>query len=122
MDRFRRSGADLDPEGKARLLEINVELAKVTTKFSSHILDATNVFELAIGNEAELAGLPATAVKAVRESAQGKGVLGWRCTLQAPSNMAVLTKPDVALRGMQGHSDLIAKPLTGNPKWTRPNV
>ncbi len=96
MDSFRRSGADLDPEGKARLLEINVELAKVTTKFSENVLDATNAFELMIDNEDGLVGLPATAVEAARESAQSKGVSGWRFTLQAPSYMAVMTYLDDA--------------------------
>ena len=94
MDSFRRSGADLDPEGKARLLKINVELAKVTTKFSENVLDATNAFELVIDNEGGLAGLPPTANEAARENAQSKGMSGWRFTLQAPSYMAVMTYLD----------------------------
>ena len=91
VDSFRRSGAELDPEGKARLLEINVELAKLTTKFSENVLDATNAFELVIDDEAGLAGLPATAIEAARESAESKGLQGWRFTLQAPSYLAVMT-------------------------------
>ena len=96
LDRFRRSGAELDPAGKARLLEINVELAKVTTKFSENVLDATNAFELVIENESELAGLPESAIVAARESAESKGVPGWRFTLQAPSYLAVMTYLDDA--------------------------
>ncbi|MCY4188550.1 MAG: M3 family metallopeptidase [Bryobacterales bacterium] len=96
MDSFRRSGADLDPGKKARLLEVNVELAKVTTKFSENVLDATNAFELILEDRAQLAGLPASAVEAARESAEGKGVPGWRFTLQAPSYMAVMTYLDDA--------------------------
>ena len=34
VDSFKRHGADLDPEGKARLEAIDIELATVTTKFS----------------------------------------------------------------------------------------
>ena len=96
MDDFRRSGADLDTQGKARLLEINVELTKVTTKFSENVLDSTNAFELVIDNEAELAGLPQSAVEAARESAESKGLSGWRFTLQAPSYQAVMTYLDDA--------------------------
>jgi len=96
VDSFRRSGAELDPEGKARLLEINVELAKLTTKFSENVLDATNAFELVIDDEAGLAGLPATAIEAARESAESKGLQGWRFTLQAPSYLAVMTYLDDA--------------------------
>ena len=94
VDSFRRSGAELDPEGKARLLEINVELAKLTTKFSENVLDATNAFELVIDDEAGLGGLPATAIEAARESAESKGLQGWRFTLQAPSYLAVMTYLD----------------------------
>jgi len=96
VDSFRRSGAELDPDGKARLLEINVELAKLTTKFSENVLDATNAFELVIEDEAGLAGLPATAIEAARESAESKGLQGWRFTLQAPSYLAVMTYLDDA--------------------------
>ncbi len=96
VDSFRRSGAELDPVGKARLLEINVELAKLTTKFSENVLDATNAFELVIDDEAGLAGLPATAIEAARESAESKGLHGWRFTLQAPSYLAAMTYLDDA--------------------------
>ena len=96
LDDFRRNGAELDSVGKARLLEINVELAQVTTKFAENVLDATNAFDLIIEDESGLAGLPPTAIQAARESAQRKGVEGWRFTLQAPSFLAVMTYLDDA--------------------------
>ena len=76
LDRFRRSGAELDAAGKKRLAEINVELTKRTTKFSENVLDATNDFELVIEDESKLAGLPASAIEAARESAGKKGKRG----------------------------------------------
>jgi len=91
---FRRAGADLDEAGKARLEELNVELTKVTTRFSQNVLDATNAYELILTDEAQLAGLPESAVAAARESAKAKGKEGWRFTLQAPSYVAVLTYLD----------------------------
>src|SRR6185295_6888861 len=39
---FRRNGADLDPQGKARLSAIDVELATITLRYSQNVLDATN--------------------------------------------------------------------------------
>ena len=96
IDTFRRHGADLDAEGKARLEAIDMELATVTTKFSQNVLDATNAFELAIGDEAGLAGLPPSAVAAARESAARKGLAGWRFTLQAPSYTPVMMYLDDA--------------------------
>jgi oligopeptidase A len=91
IDTFRRHGADLDPGGKKRLEEIDVELTQITTKFGENVLDSTNAFELLIGDEAELAGLPPTAIAAARESAARKGLAGWRFTLQGPDYLAVMT-------------------------------
>jgi oligopeptidase A len=94
LDSFRRHGAELDPAGKIRMAEIDVELTKVTTKFSENVLDSTNSFGLIIDDEAELAGLPPSAIDAARQSAEAKNMAGWRFTLQAPSYIPVLTYLD----------------------------
>ena len=86
----------MDPAEKERLAEINVELTKLTTKYSQNVLDATNEFELLITDEAKLAGLPPGAIEAARESAKRKDQDGWRFTLQMPSLLAVLTYLDDA--------------------------
>jgi oligopeptidase A len=96
IDSFRRHGAELDAAGKTRLAEVDIELSKLTTRFAQNVLDATNAFELVIGEESRLAGLPPSAVAAARQSAQEKGVEGWRFTLQAPSYTAVMTYLDDA--------------------------
>jgi oligopeptidase A len=96
IETFRRHGADLDPAGKKRLEEIDVELTQLTTKFSENVLDSTNAFELLITNESQLAGLPPTAIAAARESAKRKGLEGWRFTLQAPDYFAIMTYLDDA--------------------------
>ncbi|MFB3828537.1 MAG: M3 family metallopeptidase [Bryobacteraceae bacterium] len=94
MDDFRRHGADLDPAGKKRLEEIDVELSKLTTKFSENTLDATSAFELIVTEEAQLAGLPPSAIDAARHSAESRDQAGWRFTLHAPSYIAVMTYLD----------------------------
>ena len=91
---FRRSGAELDPVGKKRLQEIEIELTKLTTKFSENVLDATNAFELILTDEARLSGLPPSAREQARDSAKAKGKEGWRFTLQAPSYTALMTYLD----------------------------
>ncbi len=102
---FRRAGADLEPEGKHRLEEIDVELTKLTTKFAENVLDATNAYELLITDETKLAGLPESARAAALESAQSKGKKGWRLTLQAPSYIASMTYlNDRALRQELWHA------------------
>ncbi|HEU0142384.1 MAG TPA: M3 family metallopeptidase [Bryobacteraceae bacterium] len=101
LHEFRRHGADLDAAGKTRLAEIEVELAKLTTKFAENVLDTTNAFELVITDEAKLAGLPPTALEAARQNAASKGIEGWRFTLQAPSYVPVMTYLDD--RGIREH-------------------
>ncbi|MDE3165565.1 MAG: M3 family peptidase, partial [Acidobacteriota bacterium] len=96
VETFRRHGADLDAAGKKRLEEIDVELTKLTTKFSENVLDSTNAFELILASEPELAGLPPTARESARQSAQRKGLEGWRFTLHAPDYFAVMTYLDDA--------------------------
>ncbi len=94
LDEFRRHGAELDDAGKTRLEAIDVELSKITTKFGENVLDSTNAYELIVAEEKKLAGLPATALAAAKESAASKGVEGWRFTLHAPSYIAVMTYLD----------------------------
>jgi oligopeptidase A len=96
LDEFRRHGAELDAAGKAELQEIDVALARATTKFSENVLDATMAWELIVTDEGMLAGLPPSAIDAAKASAQAKGKAGFRFTLQAPSMIAVLTYLDDA--------------------------
>ncbi|NUP07222.1 MAG: M3 family metallopeptidase [Polyangiaceae bacterium] len=91
LDEFKKHGAELPPEGKKKLTEIDVELAKLTTKFSQNVLDATNAFELVIEDEARIAGLPELAKRAAAESAKQKGKAGYRFTLHAPSFIPAMT-------------------------------
>src|SRR5712664_1431690 len=62
---------------KARLAEIDVELSKLTTRFSEHVLDSTNAFELVIADPDKLSGLPPSAIAAAKQSAEAKGIAGW---------------------------------------------
>ena len=94
LDEFRRQGAELDAAAKEGVAAINVALAELTTKFSQNVLDATNAFELVIEDENQLDGLPESAKQSARESAESKGLNGWRFTLQAPSLIPVLTYLD----------------------------
>nr|MCU0229452.1 M3 family metallopeptidase [Bryobacterales bacterium] len=91
LDDFRRHGAELTLSGKQRLSAINVELTQITTKFAQNVLDHLKDFEWVVTDDAALAGLPESAIAAARQSAQAKGVEGWRFTLQQPSYLAVMT-------------------------------
>lgn len=99
MAEFRESGADLPADKKARVLEIEEELARLTSQFSDHSLDSLNAFELLVTAEADLAGLPESARAAARESAREKGHGSeeqpvWRFTLHGPSFLAFMRYAD----------------------------
>ena len=121
VETFRRHGADLDAEGKKRLEAIDVELTQITTKFGENVLDSTNAFELLIAREADLAGLPPTAMAAARESAVRKNLDGWRFTLQAPDYFAVMTYLDNHAIRRQVYEAFSVR-ATAEPRDNRPIV
>jgi oligopeptidase A len=101
---FREAGADLPASGRARLEDIQSELAQLTQRFSDNVLDATNAWQLVVDDEARLAGLPAHAKARALADAAAKGIgtrerPAWRFTLHAPSGEPLMTYvADDALR------------------------
>ncbi|SEI68823.1 oligopeptidase A Metallo peptidase. MEROPS family M03A [Deinococcus reticulitermitis] len=93
LDEFRRGGADLPDDKKARLLELDTRLAEVTNTFSKNVLDATNAFELYVPT-ARLAGVPQRVQDATRRAAEDKGKGGHRLTLHQPVLTPLLTYAD----------------------------
>ncbi|HEX8831131.1 MAG TPA: M3 family metallopeptidase, partial [Longimicrobium sp.] len=69
----------------ARVEEIKIEMSRILTEFSNHVLDSTNAWEMVLTDEADLAGLPESARAQARAAAQAQGVEGWRFTLHQPS-------------------------------------
>ena len=88
---FQLSGAELEPEKKKEMMEINVELTKTTTQYKNNVLDSTNAFELYVSDPAELEGLPETSLSQAKEAAEKKGKSGqYLFTLHAPSILPVM--------------------------------
>jgi len=69
---FVRAGARLTPEAKARLSQINQELAGLFTRFSQNVLAEENDQFLVLKSEEELAGLPQSLRDAAAGAAQTK--------------------------------------------------
>jgi len=91
MADFLENGADLPAAQKDRLAAINAALAEKTQKYSENVLDSTNAWELFVDAESRLAGLPASALAAAKQSATAKGKPeSWRFTLHQPSVYPVL--------------------------------
>ncbi len=70
---FVRSGANLSPQAKARMKEINARLSQLTTQFGQNLLKETKGFELVVTDEAELAGVPQALKDAAKAKATRKG-------------------------------------------------
>lgn len=90
MREFRRSGADLPPEQRARLEEIQVALSSLQQTFGENVLDATAEWNHLVTDASRLEGVPAAAQRRFRAAAEAEGKEGWLLTLDYPSVEAVL--------------------------------
>ncbi|WP_439553905.1 M3 family metallopeptidase [Flavobacterium macrobrachii] len=88
---FSRNGALLSEEKKAKLREIDTELAKLKLTFSENVLAETNNYQLHITNENDLKGLPEGTIEAARSLAKAKELDGWIFTLDHPSYLPFVT-------------------------------
>ena len=70
---FTRAGAKLDAKSKARLSEINQELASLFTKFSQNQLHDEMEIRLVLTSKEDLAGLPQSLVDAAAAAAKEPG-------------------------------------------------
>lgn len=90
-DGFVRSGALLDDEGKEHLRKLTEEASMLTLQFSQNLLKENKAFQLHITNEAQLDGLPETAIEAAKQNAQEQDKEGWIFTLDYPSYSPFMT-------------------------------
>ena len=73
---FVRAGARLDDQQKARLREINGELARLGTEFSQNVLKEVNDIALIVDTAAELEGLSEAQIEAAASEAASRGLEG----------------------------------------------
>lgn len=88
---FELSGIGLSEEKQKRYGEIVARLSELSSQFSNNVLDATMGWEKVIEDESELAGLPESALFAAKQSAESKGLKGYRFTLEIPSYLPIMT-------------------------------
>lgn len=88
---FELSGIGLSEDKQQRYGEIVARLSELNSQFSNNVLDATMGWEKLIENESELAGLPESALQVAQQSAESKGLKGYRFTLEIPSYLPVMT-------------------------------
>ena len=90
-DSFVRSGALLDEEGKEKLRKLTEEASMLTLQFSQNVLKENKAYTLHITDEAQLNGLPNTAIAAAAQNAKEQEKEGWIFTLDYPSYSPFMT-------------------------------
>ncbi|WP_114192953.1 oligopeptidase A [Edaphovirga cremea] len=91
---FELSGIGLSPEKQKRYGEISARLSELGSTYSNNVLDATMGWSKLITDEAQLSGMPESALAAAKAMAQAKEQDGWLLTLDIPSYLPVLTYCD----------------------------
>jgi peptidyl-dipeptidase Dcp len=74
---YVHAGAALSDERKARLSEINQQIAGLSAKFNQNLQGEESELYLQIDKEADLSGLPQSLKDAAAEAARSKGKTGW---------------------------------------------
>lgn len=86
------SGVGLQGQKRERFNEIQQELARLSTTFSNHVLDATRAFALTLDRPEDVEGLPPSLLQLAAQAARQAGATTatpehgpWRITLDYPS-------------------------------------
>ena len=91
---FTRNGANLSLNDKARLREIDKQLATLKLKFSENALTETQHYQWVITDKNTLSGLPDFVLEMLAQEAKKRKVQGWVITLDLPVYTAVMKYAD----------------------------
>ncbi|PSW05004.1 oligopeptidase A [Photobacterium lipolyticum] len=91
LKEFELSGIGLPANEQHRYGEISKRLSELASSFSNNVLDATMGWSKQITDEAELSGLPESALQAAKAAAEAKELDGYLFTLDIPSYLPVMT-------------------------------
>jgi oligopeptidase A len=91
---FKLSGIDLPEKEQQRFAEIMQKLSELTSRFSEHVMDATDAWSKLITDKNQLQGLPDNTIAAARETAAQKEQEGYLLTLDFPCYYAVMSYAD----------------------------
>jgi oligopeptidase A len=88
---FRLSGVDLTGEVKEQCAEVKKKLSEITSRFSEHVMDATDAWYKLIDDVEDLRGLPENAIALTRQSAEQRNLQGYLLTLDFPCYFPLMT-------------------------------
>lgn len=91
---FELSGIGLPAAEQKRYGDISKRLSELSSTFSNNVLDATMGWTKHITNEADLSGMPESAIASAKAAAEAKDLEGYLLTLDIPSYLPVMTYCD----------------------------
>jgi peptidyl-dipeptidase Dcp len=95
--RFVHAGANLSDHDKSRMMQINKEIAQLSTSFRQKLIAATKAGVLVVDNKAALAGLSDAAIANAAHAATERSLAGkWAIPLQNTTQQPALT--DLSVR------------------------
>lgn len=114
---FVRAGAKLSDADKAKLREINAELAALGAKFSQNVLAEVNDSAVVVDDRAQLSGLSDNQIAAAAEAAKARGLDGkYVIALLNTTNQPVLSDLDNRALRERIYKASIARGSRGN-QW-----
>lgn len=94
LKKIRLSGIDLADDKQQIYKEMSTELSALQSTFADNVLDDTQAWSKLIKDDAELQGLPESAMSMLKNAAQQKGEEGYLVTLDFPVYVAIMTYAD----------------------------
>ncbi|MCG2608175.1 M3 family metallopeptidase [Acinetobacter sp. SM34] len=90
---FKLSGVALEGEAKKRYAEISARLSQLSSDFSNHVLDATQIYFKPL-TEKQLKGLPQSSIDLLKQYGQQRELDQAVATLDIPAYLAIMTYAD----------------------------
>ncbi|WP_171263965.1 M3 family metallopeptidase [Acinetobacter sp. ANC 3903] len=90
---FKLSGVALEGEAKKRYAEISARLSQLSSDFSNHVLDATQIYFKPLTEE-QLKGLPQSSIDLLKQYGQQRELDQPVATLDIPAYLAIMTYAD----------------------------
>lgn len=110
---FERSGVHLPEAAQERLRELNARIAELQSAFDRLSLAGSNAAAVHVGDEAELAGWPASARAGARAAAEARGHDGWLIELDSCTPQYALVSSDDRELRRRIHTAAFTRGLAG---------
>ncbi|PSW19373.1 oligopeptidase A [Photobacterium sanctipauli] len=125
LKEFELSGIGLPAKEQHRYGEISKRLSELASTFSNNVLDATMGWSKLVTDEAELVGLPESALQAAQAAAQAKEQEGYLFTLDIPSYLPVMTYCENAALRQEMYEAFVTRASDRGPnagKWDNTDI